>query len=67
MFSKTAIALAIAASVASAALAAGKLDWTSFSPEDRANCLKSTGSTGAYTHLIKCLELKRAERESPGP
>jgi hypothetical protein len=65
MFSKTAIALAISASVASGALAAGKLDWTSFSPEDRTSCLKSTGSTGAYTHPIKCLEAKRGERTPP--
>jgi hypothetical protein len=65
MFSKSAIALAISASVASGALAADKLDWTSFAPEDRASCLKSTRSTGAYTHLIKCLEAKRADRSPP--
>ena len=34
-------------------------DWTLFPPADRANCLKSTGSTGAYTDLLKCLEIKR--------
>jgi len=38
-------------------------DWTSFPPADRASCLQSTGSTGAYTDLLKCLEIKRNARQ----
>ncbi len=37
-------------------------DWTSFPPADRASCLTSTGSGGAYSDLIKCLENKRDAR-----
>jgi hypothetical protein len=36
-------------------------DWTRFPPADRASCLR-TGSTGTYTDLIKCLEIKRDAR-----
>jgi hypothetical protein len=60
MFAKTAIALAIIASTASGAPAADKRDWTSFAPADRASCLRSTGSTGAYTDVLNCLQIKRA-------
>ena len=65
MFTKTAIALAIMASAASGALAAPRQDWTSFAPADRTSCLQSTGSTGAYTDLLKCLELRRDARQFP--
>jgi hypothetical protein len=65
MFTKTAIALAIIADTTSGALAADKQDWTSFAPADRTSCLKSTGSTGAYTDLLNCLEIKRAASQFP--
>jgi hypothetical protein len=43
-------------------------DWTSFPPADRASCLSATGSGGAYTDLLKCLEIKRDARHHPkGP
>jgi hypothetical protein len=41
-------------------------DWTRFPPADRANCLRSTGSTGAYTDLLKCLEIKRGALSTVG-
>ena len=35
------------------------MDWTRFSPADRASCLSMTGAGGTYTGLLKCLEIKR--------
>jgi hypothetical protein len=68
MITKTAIAAAIIASISCTALAAYKLDWPSFTPADRSSCLKSTGSTGVYTDLLKCLEERRTDRQFPeGP
>ncbi len=40
-------------------------DWTRFPPADRASCLTSTGITGAYTELLRCLEIKRDARQLP--
>ena len=40
-------------------------DWARFPPADRASCLRLTGSTGTYTGLIKCLEIKRDARKLP--
>jgi hypothetical protein len=42
-------------------------DWTSFPPADRASCLMSTGSGGAYSDLIRCLETKRDARRYKEP
>jgi hypothetical protein len=40
-------------------------DWTRSPPADRADCLRLTGSTGAYTDLLRCLEIKRDARQHP--
>ena len=40
-------------------------DWSRFPPADRANCLRSTGSSGTYTDLLTCLEIKRDARQLP--
>ena len=40
-------------------------DWTRFSPADRASCLSSTGIYGAYTDLLRCLEIKRDPPQRP--
>lgn len=47
------------------AQARSAMDWTRYPPADRASCLRSTGSTGAYTELLKCLDIKRAARQLP--
>jgi hypothetical protein len=38
-------------------------DWTRSPPADRAHCLRLTGSTGAYTDLLRCLETKHEARQ----
>lgn len=35
------------------------VDWTRFSPTDRASCLSLIGASGTYTDLLKCLAIKR--------
>jgi hypothetical protein len=40
-------------------------DWTRFPPADRASCLRLMGSSGTYTDLLKCLEIKREARQLP--
>ena len=41
--------------------------WTQFPAVDRANCLAltTTGTTGTYTELLTCLEMKRDARQLP--
>jgi hypothetical protein len=41
--------------------------WNSFAATDRANCLTltTTGTTGTYTELLTCLEMKRDARQLP--
>jgi hypothetical protein len=39
-------------------------DWSRFPPADRAECLRSTGASGAYTDLLTCLEKKRYARQT---
>jgi hypothetical protein len=63
ILSATALSKAPAGDVSAQAQFA--MDWTRYPPADRASCLRSTGSTGAYTDLLTCLEIKRAARQLP--
>jgi hypothetical protein len=40
-------------------------DWTRFPPADRATFPRSTGASGTFTDLPRCLEIKRAARQFP--
>jgi hypothetical protein len=40
-------------------------DWAQFAPADRSRCLQSTGISGRYTDLIKCLEIRQEAHRLP--